>query len=324
MITKSKQAMVLWLEGFREACSLHRVVILCLRSRKLLLRTGQCFILNGLIFLGSLGLFNLFIDPALQWILPDHCSPLISQQLCSYGRPYAILRGALLQLFYVFWFYPLYVFSFILSNIWYNDISKYGFEAIEKSDLSSSEALRHDEALDSVNTENAERPSGLGRVMIGIGEQVYSILLLTFFLLEVYAVGLIPYIGKILNFLLLSWMYAYYCYEYKWNFSRIPLKKRLDFFESNWAFFTGFGSPCVLAIFFLSPLVSGALMAILFPLLQDQDLKSIFWPQKKRGNVQDAGVVHVSVGEDWLKLKVYCCISQIFGGLSEGGHILMV
>jgi etoposide-induced 2.4 mRNA len=113
---------------------------------------------------------------------------------------------------------------------------------------------------------NAERPSGLGGVMIGIGEQVYSILLLTFFFLEVCVVGVIPYIGKILNFLLLSWMYAYYCYEYKWNFSGISLKKRLDFFQSNWAFFAGFGSPCVLAIFFLSPLVSGALMAILFPL----------------------------------------------------------
>lgn len=79
----------------------------------------------------------------------------------------------------------------------------------------------------------------LCRVMIGIGEQVYSILLLTFFFLEVngvllckssfgygnrcdnlmgctkqvYVVNVIPYIGKILNFLLLSWMYAYYCYE---------------------------------------------------------------------------------------------------------------
>jgi etoposide-induced 2.4 mRNA len=86
---------------------------------------------------------------------------------------------------------------------------------------------------------------------------------------QVCVVGVIPYIGKILNFLLLSWMYAYYCYEYKWNFSGISLKKRLDFFQSNWAFFAGFGSPCVLAIFFLSPLVSGALMAILFPLVND-------------------------------------------------------
>uniref|UniRef100_A0A1J3D4W5 Protein EI24-like protein n=1 Tax=Noccaea caerulescens TaxID=107243 RepID=A0A1J3D4W5_NOCCA len=257
MIPKLKTVMLLWLEGFREACSLHRVFILCRRSRKLLLRTGQCFLLNGLIFLGSLGVFKWFIEPAIEWILSDPCSPVTSQEFCSYGRSYAFLRGGLLQLFYVFWFYPLYMLSFILSNIWYNDIAKYGFEAI-----GSAEAVREGEA----NMANAERPSGLGGVMIGIGEQVYSILLLTFFFLEVYVVGVIPLIGKMLNFLLLSWMYAYYCYEYKWNFSGIPLEKRLDFFESNWAFFAGFGSPCVLAMFFLSPLVSGALMAILFPL----------------------------------------------------------
>lgn len=266
MIAKSKQVMLLWLEGFLEACSLHRVVILCHRSRKLLLRTGQCFLLNGLIFLGSLGVFKWFVNPTLQWILPDPCAPVTSQGFCSYNGSYAFLRGGLLQLFYVFWFYPLYMLSFILSNIWYNDVAKYGFEAIEKSDLSSAETFRQCEVPASVIMTNAERTSGLGGLMIGIGVQVYSILLLTFFFMEVYLVGVIPYIGKILNFLLLSWMYAYYCYEYKWNFLEIPLEKRLEFFESNWAFFAGFGSPCVLAIFFLSPLVSGALMAILFPL----------------------------------------------------------
>ena len=87
-IAKLKQGTLLWLEGFKEACCLHRVVILCLRSllslkfvfffcplniqllsmdlfpsifekqkfggrsRKLLIRTGQCFLLNGFIFLG--------------------------------------------------------------------------------------------------------------------------------------------------------------------------------------------------------------------------------------------------------------------------------
>ncbi|EEF33379.1 P53 induced protein, putative [Ricinus communis] len=111
-----------------------------------------------------------------------------------------------------------------------------------------------------------EKPAGLGGVMIGIGEQVYSILLLSFFFLEVYATGFIPFMGKAVNFILLSWMYAYYCFEYKWNLSEVALDRRLDFFESNWAFFAGFGSPCVLAIFFFSPLISYGVMAILFPL----------------------------------------------------------
>ncbi|XP_060194526.1 protein EI24 homolog isoform X3 [Lycium barbarum] len=106
----------------------------------------------------------------------------------------------------------------------------------------------------------------LCRVMISIAEQLYSVLLLTFFFVEVYVTGFIPYIGKALNFMLLSWLYAYYCFEYKWNLSGLSLDKRLDFFESNWAFFAGFGNPCVLAIFLFSPLVSCGVMAILFPL----------------------------------------------------------
>lgn len=32
--------------------------------------------------------------------------------------------------------------------------------------------------------------------------------------LQVFATGFVPYVGKVLNFLLLSWMYAYYCFEY--------------------------------------------------------------------------------------------------------------
>lgn len=95
---KLKEALLLWLHGFKEACRLHRVLVLCLRSftsislfslsalnqklylllsvcfirklkqtnrwlfsfvqisggssRKLLRRTGQCFLLNGFLFLG--------------------------------------------------------------------------------------------------------------------------------------------------------------------------------------------------------------------------------------------------------------------------------
>lgn len=32
--------------------------------------------------------------------------------------------------------------------------------------------------------------------------------------------------------------------RYKWNHSELSLDKRLDFFESNWAFFAGFGNLC--------------------------------------------------------------------------------
>ncbi|CDP19524.1 unnamed protein product [Coffea canephora] len=49
---------------------------------------------------------------------------------------------------------------------------------------------------------------------------------------------------KAINFLLLSWMYAYYCFKW-WYFNLYLLCPRLDFFVSNWAFFL-----LVLIIFF--------------------------------------------------------------------------
>ncbi|KAF8019345.1 hypothetical protein BT93_G0118 [Corymbia citriodora subsp. variegata] len=151
-MSKTKEASRLWFAGFADACCLHRVVSLCL----------------NIILLRSL------VIPTLEWILPENCSQITSQDSCPFSRVlrlYSFLHLGLVQLFYVFWFYPLYIFSFILSTIWY-----------------------------------------------------------------------------------------------KWNYTEVSLDKRLDFFQSNWAFFAGFGNPCVLASFFFSPLVGYGVMAILFPL----------------------------------------------------------
>ncbi|THU46710.1 hypothetical protein C4D60_Mb09t07760 [Musa balbisiana] len=248
----AKEAGILWLAGFREACSLHRVVILCIRSRPLLIRTGQCFLLNGLIFLGSLFILKSVVIPILLWILPDQTEQFAAEHLSCHKAAlalYSFLRFILIELFYIFWFYPLYIFSFVLSKR-----------------PSTAQASRENDLTGLQTTSNSFMPGGFDSVCIGIGEQVYSILLLTLFFIEVFATGFIPYFGKAINFLLLSWMYAYYCFEYKWNHSKVSLNRRLDFFESNWPFFAGFGSPCVLAIFFFSPLVSYGVMAILYPL----------------------------------------------------------
>lgn len=45
--------------------------------------------------------------------------------------------------------------------------------------------------------------------------------------------------GVVLNVLFLSWLYAYYCFDYKWALEGIRLPNRLHFFECNWAYFAG-------------------------------------------------------------------------------------
>lgn len=144
--------------------------------------------------------------------------------------------------------------------------------------------------------------------MIGIGEQVYSILLLTVFFIEIFATGFVPYLGKALNFLLLSWIYAYYCFEYKWNQSAIDLDKRLNFFESNWAFFAGFGSPCVLPVLFFSPLVTYGIMAILFPLFvltaTDSEAETVLSSQRKKWGDAELGRLPIFYAADTLSLRI--------------------
>ncbi|KAA3463342.1 Protein EI24 [Gossypium australe] len=267
--TKLKQALILWAEGFREACCLHRVIVLCRRSKKLMIRTGQCFLLNGFIFLGSLFVLNSVVIPTLQWILPDHYSQTSCEAMSEFHgvfKFYSFLRGFLIQLFYVslfeylaeevdrkkripkrpiivtvpcnntiklviaafsqpnfvtaviislslpfgrevralcfiditnstlyhkpyhalrflsccehlleliiitylifylqvFWFYPLYVFSFILSNLWYNDIATHGFAAMGRSGPSTVESSKQNDTLTSDSKVHAARPAGLG------------------------------------------------------------------------------------------------------------------------------------------------------------------
>ncbi len=45
----------------------------------------------------------------------------------------------------------------------------------------------------------------------------------------------------------MSWLYALYCFDYKWSLHSVPLEARLRFFEQHWAFFAGTAC-CILAL----------------------------------------------------------------------------
>ncbi|KAM7478826.1 hypothetical protein LguiA_027039 [Lonicera macranthoides] len=308
---KLKQASLLWLEGFKEACCLHRVIIYYLKPKSVSIEHILIFWINYICIICSIFILKSLIIPTLQWILPDHFPAINVEEPCSFGgilKLYSFLRVGLIQLFYVLWFYPLYIFSFILSNIWYIDIAKYGFFAIGKHGPAVTKPSNKKESPTSQSSTRMDRPTDLGGVMIVIAEQVYSVLLLSFFFLEVYVTGYVPYIGKAINFLLLSWMYAYYCFEYKWNLSGLSLDKRLDFFETNWAFFLGFGNPCVLAIFLFSPLVSFGVMAILFPLFvltaTGSDADKVIDSQRRKWRGAGLGKLPIFCVADYLSMRV--------------------
>ncbi|KAL2643071.1 hypothetical protein R1flu_010658 [Riccia fluitans] len=244
----------LWLAGFVEACRIHRAVSLCRRSRKVLVKTGQIFVLNGFLFLGSVWFLQRFLLPMLLWLSTSAAKAENGDSIAQNG---GLLHSLIVVFSYGFWLYPIYIITFVVNAIWYNDIARHAYRAMDEDRV-------HNEKVSQVQAKNDS--SGFKSVMIQIGEQIYSICMLSVFFLEIFAVSFVPYVGKLLSFIMLTWLYAYYCFDYKWSFARWSLERRLHFFETNWAFFAGFGSPCVLATFFLSPLVSAGVMNVLFPL----------------------------------------------------------
>lgn len=83
-------------------------------------------------------------------------------------------------------------------------------------------------------------------------------------------------VGRLLYTVTLAWLYAYYCFDYKWGLGRWSLDQRLHHFETHWAYFAGFGTPCTLAASLLPGLVGEGVMAALFPLVRDLHLVGLY------------------------------------------------
>eukprot|EP00124_Ichthyophonus_hoferi_P000971 Ihof_evm3s43 gene=Ihof_evmTU3s43 len=98
-----------------------------------------------------------------------------------------------------------------------------------------------------------------------MADHLYSVLLELVMALEIMALHMLPVLGPMLSFLLMSWLYSLYCFEYKWGSVQWPLDKKLDFIETRWPYFAGFGMPFACCTFFLPTFVNGAVFAILYP-----------------------------------------------------------
>ena len=78
--------------------------------------------------------------------------------------------------------------------------------------------------------------------------------------LQAFCLILTPFtlLGNLVNFLHLCLLHSLYCFEYKWFNQGLELHKRLDFIETNWPYFLGFGLPlAAITSYFPSVVVSG-------------------------------------------------------------------
>lgn len=88
------------------------------------------------------------------------------------------------------------------------------------------------------------RPHGISVTFVA-ADFFYSLIVQTIFLLQCSLVRLVPinWLGIVLNYSHMAFLYALYAFEYKWCNMGWKLHTRLSYIENNWPYFFGFGLP---------------------------------------------------------------------------------
>jgi etoposide-induced 2.4 mRNA len=64
----------------------------------------------------------------------------------------------------------------------------------------------------------------------------------------------------------MSWLYSFYCFEYRWVFEGKTISKEIKKLEQNAVYYLGFGLPFALITYSFPGLIGNGIWALLFPL----------------------------------------------------------
>jgi len=204
-------------------------------------RTVKCSLLNGAVFAMSIVVFESILLPLLQTTLTICLagSHHRAETLWSYTEP--VLTVA----FSTLWVLPFFLLSKIVNAIWFQDIADLAFRSSQG------------------------RPLVSLSISVMIADTVFTIVVEIIFLVQGKIFSMVPIkiIGAALNLLHQCLLHSLYSFEYKWFSQGLELHKRLDFVETNWPYFLGFGLPlAVITSMPDSQVIAGCVFSVLFPL----------------------------------------------------------
>jgi len=231
---KSEPAYILYC-GITDAVKIQKCFILLLQSSLLRYRTVQCLFLNGVIFLGSILLFNHIVSPALRYIIS------FGPENVFFDYSFALFKVA----YHILWIYPIYCISFILNTVMYQDLA--------------------DEAFAISSRMVSDKPRRNVTALRRIVDEIYRLILNLIFIVWMHVLFFIPFIGQIIYFVHVCWLASLYAFEYKWVSLKWNTAERMQYFEKHWLYFLGFGLPVSTLSIFMPRLVDTGVFAILFP-----------------------------------------------------------
>jgi len=224
--------------GFLDALKLHRCVLLLLQSSLLRYRTVQCFVLNGVIFLGSIILFTHGVSPFLRFLLSF-----------AYTREERLVDAyftGLSILYHILWIYPIYCLSFILNTVMYQDLADEAFSISRKC--------------------VSDKPRRTVTILRRVVDEMFRVVLNLLYIVWMHILYVLPIVGPSLYFIHFCWLASLYAFEYRWVSLKWNTNERLQYVEKHWIYFFGFGFPVSLLCFFSPRFVDTGIFAMLFPL----------------------------------------------------------
>uniref|UniRef100_A0A7S2S439 Etoposide-induced protein 2.4 n=1 Tax=Mucochytrium quahogii TaxID=96639 RepID=A0A7S2S439_9STRA len=230
-----------WLCGFRESIKFNRTLSYIGTLQSSSISTQQCFVMNGIIFVGSIFMFNHFLTPMLSKLGERLEGFSGDEQKEKWEDTEYLVLAISSFLFKAFWLVPMYILSFVLNAAWYLDIAKQVY-LLEYGKLKTADSM-----ADIVR------------------DSLYNHMLMAWVSLASYLVYYIPSIGPIISLAYTSWAIAFYCFDYKWTLQGWELQKRLRVFQANWVYMLGFGMPCALLTMFLPQFLGYGIYALTFP-----------------------------------------------------------
>jgi etoposide-induced 2.4 mRNA len=232
--------------GLLDSLRLQSSLVFFLSSRTIRFRSAQCFILNGLIFIGSLLLSDYLVRPALKLLMGIRITDASEQQEEAMAQLSSLADRLFVYMFNILWMYPVYGLSFVLNAVWYQDIADRSFQI--------------------TGVQHRSGPFSFQRWVGAMAEEIYRIILVGAYMIQVTVCSLVPVVGQVVVVMQLAWLYALYSFEYKWTLQKWTLVKKLSYFEAHWAYMLGFGTPASIITIVFPKFVGSGVFAISFPL----------------------------------------------------------
>eukprot|EP00033_Pygsuia_biforma_P003757 GCRY01004116.1.p1 GENE.GCRY01004116.1~~GCRY01004116.1.p1 ORF type:complete len:317 (+),score=35.64 GCRY01004116.1:157-1107(+) len=262
--------------GVRDAVAIPTSVYVIYQSKQLQRLAYQAFLLNGVIFLGSFVSFSYIVLPFLR----DFFN---LDAIHRSGSPHLLLSALdslVTSSYYLFWVLPVYLISFILSTVWYSELASISFKL-----------------------QVGQPPKSAQSFLERLTDEIYRAVLVTVFLIQGMVFYLVPVVGELFVFIHVAWLYAFYCFEYKWSLLGWNLKEKIAFFEMHWIYMCGFGVPfAALSFFFPSTFVNNGMFVLVYPLFIILSNSAVPLPcshsERTIANLKGPAMPHIEVADE--------------------------